>query len=706
VRGNLEQFKEAFAASIESLEKLFNRYSLSVQDLLDVKLDRDRWVLGGGPIYKRGGDRTARISDNESYKFKDGIWTCTKVGASQFEASVISYICQCVEVGLAKANGDKSKVAPTISLPMDWEGVSAKRHAIGCVLRDELFKPVIRQASAGLNAPEFRPLPGPIVSAREIGITLHVQSSPQKIFALASLALKKLEGKAANSYNPGELPMVPIFHAMTNSQVRCYANWKAGYVAGFGDSKAGSFIEPFVRLRAFELICEPTTDSLTVLSQMSDLLNYTRDNGDGLYVTTQLARWIKDYYISRSCPVEFDIFINQTGVEWCFPSIAVSSSSSEDWFKIYENILNYKPKRELGIVAECFNEAIREIEMAFSSIGISFRGLFAEKQKNGATARVLFREAVRPDPKPVAPRISLGPLDTYARNGDSWLCESESVLRLQSLAILEYIIQRVDCDLDKSTPPGSLVLHMECIDGAYNAETCAKALGLLRSKVFEDAIDRAVTRITGSHAAVAAAAAVAVPEEPEPAKFHTDYVFEEDEYPDDPLEKPFDSLWGYVDMPRKAEAAKPAAKPKKAAAKKPVVTVDLAKLEEARREAAENTESLKIANEEEEAVPEPVKKANAAPVLDSGWAGFSTGLTDDWASALEIIVSGGPKKNLIEVASRSGVMLEVMIESINDLALECTGDVIMESEGGKVVVFDEYAEDVKKAIKARKKKKK
>lgn len=80
------------------------------------------------------------------------------------------------------------------------------------------------------------------------------------------------------------------------------------------------------------------------------------------------------------------------------------------------------------------------------------------------------------------------------------------------------------------------------------------------------------------------------------------------------------------------------------------------------------------------------------------WAAFIVSLEPVELTALIKILEGAPVKSMHEYARDSGLMLEVLLDSINQKALDFAGDTILELTD-EVTIFDDYMEDLRKAVK-------
>jgi len=123
------------------------------------------------------------------------------------------------------------------------------------------------------------------------------------------------------------------------------------------------------------------------------------------------------------------------------------------------------------------------------------------------------------------------------------------------------------------------------------------------------------------------------------------------------------------------------------------VRVDVSLLDGVRKAADENLEKLLIdyGNEAEQA--ENAAEASP-PTAGTGWDAFLAALSDTRRSALTAVLDGKINE-LHKLARAENVLSEVLIESINDAALNYTGDYIIEETDKGPKILEEYEEALK-----------
>jgi hypothetical protein len=91
-------------------------------------------------------------------------------------------------------------------------------------------------------------------------------------------------------------------------------------------------------------------------------------------------------------------------------------------------------------------------------------------------------------------------------------------------------------------------------------------------------------------------------------------------------------------------------------------------------------------------------KRPAVADLPSEWLELRVRLADCQIRALKVIAAGGDRTELTKIANENATMPELLVDSINELALDTIGDVIIEPGSEPPVVEDEDAENVRKML--------
>jgi len=139
-----------------------------------------------------------------------------------------------------------------------------------------------------------------------------------------------------------------------------------------------------------------------------------------------------------------------------------------------------------------------------------------------------------------------------------------------------------------------------------------------------------------------------------------------------------------------------------------VVEIDTSKLDKIRSEAEEIQEKLTIATEVEEminditinnmptVVEEKIIVDNAAK---NEWEQLFYNLSSVQRLTITTILSNSRfDDKLSELAKQNNVLVEVLLESINEIALECVGDNIIETSETPIYIYEDYIENIEEIL--------
>lgn len=126
------------------------------------------------------------------------------------------------------------------------------------------------------------------------------------------------------------------------------------------------------------------------------------------------------------------------------------------------------------------------------------------------------------------------------------------------------------------------------------------------------------------------------------------------------------------------------------------VTVDLSNLMKIREEAQNIQEKLIVPEDADMLEKEAISDGDASPMTVSDiWAGFLSELTQMEFETLTIILHNNDIKNF---AREKGIMLEVLLDGINQKAMDYIGDTVLCFED-TVSIYDDYIEKLTELLK-------
>jgi len=133
---------------------------------------------------------------------------------------------------------------------------------------------------------------------------------------------------------------------------------------------------------------------------------------------------------------------------------------------------------------------------------------------------------------------------------------------------------------------------------------------------------------------------------------------------------------------------------------KTVVSVDRDALRRIRLEALDTQEKLvvpedtmpilAVLQDEEQSIAEEIAMRTDVSILRDSWTILKDTLTAAEIEVISIAISG--ENSIKRFADEMGVMLEVLADNVNEKAMDCIGDNILELDGDAFVIYDEYVE--------------
>ena len=125
------------------------------------------------------------------------------------------------------------------------------------------------------------------------------------------------------------------------------------------------------------------------------------------------------------------------------------------------------------------------------------------------------------------------------------------------------------------------------------------------------------------------------------------------------------------------------------------VSVDLFNLAQIRRDALHTQEKLLVPEEEGPAAPPaPEVVTPLPPPAADGWSALGAALTATEREALRCILQG---RDIGDFALKNSVMPEVLVDGINDKAMDTVGDAVLELDD-TVSVYEEYRENLMEMV--------
>ena len=426
----------------------------------------------------------------------------------------------------------------------------------------------------------------------------------------------------------------PNYQRMSYEQLRTYFTWRSRVRRG--DVRKTSF--SYVFLYLYELINNVGVRNCGEgLDRMAFLWESYRAYEKTL--DRYVNGWIKDYYITNEFSEPFEELLRKTGnLQKLY-----RPSGSGSFFDFYYPYSDYKIKKSRFYTPEtaktigaCFDHVIGELNGLMAGRGREFEDLIFYSKSNTWTP---FSNALycsfSGQVKSRTVRIS--DTEKYRCENGRWMSSRNKIPKENGRFLVGYILKRIEQFYRRKT-------H-------YKYKVTAN-----RSKINDDDLARLI---------------------PDPQSL---------------FQKIDAAIVGYDRLSRRK-----------------VVTVDAGRLETIRENAEKIQEKLSVGGEESgpdaEPAPGPETKRPAAAEPAAGpkaeaedpWTAFARSLDGTELSAVRRILAGAPVEELHALSKESGTMLEVLVDRINQKALDAVGDNLIELSD-QITVFDDYRDDLKRVI--------
>lgn len=430
----------------------------------------------------------------------------------------------------------------------------------------------------------------------------------------------------------------PNYQMMGYKQLRTYFTWRTEVRKGNVTDISLSYAFLYIYELLSNIGVNDPEDGLNkLMSFWTDFRTYNNNKSIDKYV----LRWLKDYHIYYQLPHSFKEFIHKNNLTEHYQGIV----DADDNFDLFCSISKYNIKKsnfftddKAKLITDCFYFVIDRIRQIFIDNGISFDESIFKPTKKMSEWKPFKDALFYPWLKQADRQIVLSENEIYICTNNKWTF-STHITSENGRQLIGYIMKQMEVALRKITKyKYKLSANLDTVNHELINKLNKAGLSL------EAIINNAVL----------------------------DYYKE---------------------------------------ATKIVVSVDHEALSRIRKEALITQEKLIVPEEEDQLIPFiPVQetldlstmtmkdtasiqpKAEESPIK-SPWDNLKNSLTDIEIKALDILFYDNSK--LKKYADECGIMLEVLVDGINEKAMDFVGDNLIDEE---FVLYDDYKEQVKELI--------
>lgn len=431
----------------------------------------------------------------------------------------------------------------------------------------------------------------------------------------------------------------PDYQSMGYEQLRTYFTWRSSVRRGVVRETSFSYV--FVYL--YELINNiGVTDCRDGMDKLLTIWKAYR--GFEPKIDRYMTEWIKDYYIVNELPFSFDTLVREHPLLQEF----YQPEEKTSYFERYAPFSAYPFRKSIfwssetePVIRDCFDCVMEAVETRMKESGVEFEDLVFAGRKGNLWKP--YRKALyHLDFAGTLPgkTVRLSDTEFYCFSGEHWTSSRNRVCRENGRQIIGYLLKRIEQFYRKAT---GFRYQIKADRGKIDLSE----LGAL---------------ISGG-----------------------------------------DDLFACIDAAILAHYQ---------SSKRKTVTVDLQKLEQIRAR-AQITQKKLLVNpdaEEEASMPETVCDTNAicdklpeealpseVGNLSDVWTQLARLLDPSEMDAVRMILRGASAAELFTYAKNNHIMLEVLIDGINQKAIDTVEDNLLEC-ADTVTVFEEYKDELERVV--------
>jgi hypothetical protein len=421
-------------------------------------------------------------------------------------------------------------------------------------------------------------------------------------------------------------------------------------------------------------------------------------------ISRYVLQWLMDYHIYYDLPYTFKEFVEKNELAVFYPKLV----GEEDSFDLFCSISKYNIVKSTfytdetgGMISDCFVFVLDKIRKSFEAGGMNFDDVMFRPTRKLVNWKP-FQDALFYDHiKYKFRQVVMTENDIYVCKNGEWF-KGTILTTEKGKQFIGYVMKQMEASLRKITKYRvKLTANLDMIH--EDTIRILNKAGIYIEKIVPEAVmeyyrEATKTVVTVDHAALArireealeTQEALIVEEEaeknfrmPKTESKPTLYAKYESIFDDDPAAET--EKEHYLGEGTKSEPASEhmieSARTNESAKANTLAGVNEPTQENDRTHESENTY-------------EPQNTPTFAPVPDLDiWETLRNTLTDTELNALSVILQNGDIK---AYADSRGEMLEVLVEGINDKAMDYIGDNLMDDD---FVIYDEYIEQVKEWIK-------
>ncbi len=455
----------------------------------------------------------------------------------------------------------------------------------------------------------------------------------------------------------------PNYQMMGYEQLRTYFTWRTRVRQGVVEQTSLSYAYLYI----YELLMNiGVADPLEGLEQLMFFWQEYRELDAAL--DTHVPGWIKDYHIYYELPHSFREFVEGVGLQDFYPELA-----EEDRFELFYRVSKYDIRKSAFVTEEkeqlirnCFDLVMARLSEITAENGVSLEDTIFQPMKHMAAWQPFKDSLFFPWNSQPDRTVMISQREIYVCSQNSWAFSSV-ITTERGKRLLGYIFKQMEAVLRRLTG------YKHKLRADVDAVT-HEVVQMLLNK--EDSLERLVTDTVTEVYREATKTVVKVD-----ARM-LQRIREEAYLTQEKLTVPEEDVWSAagVKNPGTGNAKENGG-------------MGPGKQEHAEIRTVPEQQKLSATGTVTKPGAENIPEEKSVAVAAGPWEDLKQSLTEIERQALALIRSGSG--GLKVFADEHGIMQEVLVDGINEKAMDTVGDAILDEE---FVLYEDYMEEVRKLV--------
>ena len=376
-----------------------------------------------------------------------------------------------------------------------------------------------------------------------------------------------------------------------------------------------------------------------------------------------VLRWLKDYHIYYQLPHSFKEFIDANNLAKHYPNMV----DTDDSFDLLCSLSKYDVRKStfftddnMNLIKDCFKFVTDELRQIFVDNGIDYGESIFQPTKKMSIWRPFKDALFYPWQKQANRRVVLSEKEMYICDNNKWYFNT-AISSANSRQLIGYIMKQMEVALRKATKY-KFKLSADINKISHEAIDKLRKADLSLEAIINDSVDRFYKEETKT---------VVIVDQEALSRIRQESLVTQEKLFVPEQDKPYVPIVPLQDKPYISTV--PVNEPPPA----PVISAQ---------------QSFDFSNIVMADLPSSSTDEIHIDSPSNVWGDLKSSLTNIETEALSVILI---EEDLKKYADQCGIMLEVLVDGINEKAMDYIGDNLLDEE---FVLYDDYKEEVKELI--------